>query len=81
MKPEDIATNLIAALKEDGHWADHVHNSPVWAVNVWLDDAGRIPNATVTVDDDGFTWGHSWEHSLPPGTPFPEVIAKIKETA
>lgn len=63
-------TELQAALRAAGHGADEAHNTPVDVLNVFLNDEGRVPDATVVYDpvdpaEGGrFVWGHRWEHSI-----------------
>jgi hypothetical protein len=79
----NILTELQAALRAAGHGADEVQNSPVDLLNVWLNDEGRIPVATVmyTGTDDGgfFVWGPKWEHTTPTSAPMPDIVRQITE--
>ena len=60
---ETKAQELEAAFVAAGYDAAPVQNSPVHAVNVWLTDTDRVPAATVVVSEDGYYWGHQYEHN------------------
>jgi hypothetical protein len=69
---DNILTELQAALRAAGHGADEVQNAPVDMLNVFSNDEGRNPTATVIYDpkafngEGGLVWGHSWERSHHP---------------
>lgn len=77
----DLAEGLIAAARAAGHDADHVPNSPVDLINIWLkgNDSPK-PDASVSITDD-YAWGHQWEHKAPLGTPPAAIIQRIDGTA
>lgn len=49
-------------------------------VCVWTPDDTRYPSATVWVDEDGYTWGHSFEHNRHEHTATTVVAAAIKDS-
>ena len=70
-RPEfDALDRLREELLQRGHDAEHVPNSPVDLLNVWLDGKGRNPHATIAVEDRDFedrdfVWGHQWQYRDP----------------
>jgi hypothetical protein len=81
----NIMTELQEALRAAGHGADEVQNAPVDMLNVWLDDKGQMPAATVcyeSMDDGGkFVWGSHWEHSIATSVSMDDAVSRIVETS
>lgn len=78
------ASSLVTALEAVGlegeQGLDTSDGRRVHYVNVWTPDDTRYPSATVLVDDDGYTWGHRFEHNRHEHVATTVVAGAIKDT-
>jgi hypothetical protein len=82
----NIMTELQAALRELGHGAEEVQDAPTDMLNVWLDDQGRTPSATVLyepvspTEQGQIVWGHHWEHQSTTSVGAEELARRVVAT-
>lgn len=78
------ANSLIKALEKinlHGEYGeDRTRQRHSFYVTVWTPDDTRYPSATVWVDDEGYTWGHSFEHSRNEHVATTVVAGAIKDS-
>ena len=79
----NLMTELQTALRELGHGAEPVTNAPADMLNVWLNDEGRIPSATVLyeplmdTDHGQIVWGSHYEHQATTAVGVDELARQI----
>ena len=80
----ELAVDLASACRSAGMIAEVMpprHPARAVLVNAWSIPSGRYPNATVAVDDDGYTWGPHWEHRRCLDINVSRVAQAISETS
>lgn len=80
---KEIVQAMIEDLDERGHGAGEVQNAPMEMLNIFLNDEGRMPSATVVVVYGLAKWGPNWEHEAS-GTPreiVDAILATVEEDA
>jgi hypothetical protein len=79
-RAESLARALESVGLEGRHQTDNRDGRKLHYVTVWTPDDVRYPSATVWVDEDGYTWGHNFEHSRHGDVATTAVADAIKAT-